>query len=57
MKLAIKVIPVFGLSALAGSGAARHCDEGAKEAGTARCPKTSPRGLGASQANYRTVGL
>ena len=23
---------------------------------TARCPKTGPRGLGASQANYKTIG-
>ncbi len=38
-------IPVFPLSALAGSGAARHCDPtGAKGAGTARGGKTVPRG-------------
>jgi len=46
----MRKIPVFGLSALAGSGADRHCEERAKEAGTARCPKTSPRGLGAHQS-------
>jgi len=27
----------------------KHCDAGAKAMYTARCPKTSPRGLGASQ--------
>jgi len=54
--LTIELIPVFGLSALAGSGAVRQRDEGAQEAGTARCPKTSPRGLGAHQSNYRTIG-
>ncbi|MER2997517.1 hypothetical protein [Pontibacter populi] len=34
----------------------RHCDEGAKEIRTARCPKTGPPGREGTKANYRTIG-
>jgi len=40
----MRKISVFGLSALAGSGAVRQRDEGAQEAGTARNAKTRPPG-------------
>jgi len=52
----MRKISVFGLSALVGSGADRQRDEGAQEAGTARCPKTRPPGHEGTKANYKIVG-
>jgi len=50
-----KLIPVFGLSALAGSGAVRQRDEGAQEAGTVRNAKSRPPGHEGTKANYKTI--
>ena len=50
-------VSVFGLSASRGSGAVRHCDEGAKEAKAARNAKTRPPGHEGTKANYRTIDL
>ena len=54
-RLTIELIAVFGLSASRGSGAARHCEERAKEAKAARCPKTRPPGREGTKVDYKTI--
>ena len=55
----MRKITVFLWSALAGSGAVRHCDAGAKEAGTVLNRKMGPLGPRAPKLhwNYRQVKL
>ncbi|NDK56446.1 hypothetical protein [Pontibacter fetidus] len=44
------------MSASRGSGAARHCDVGAKEAKAAINPKTGPPGREGTKAIVETMG-